>query len=92
MKRLTKLFTEHPASVGESYLQHMASATSFALRMVGAGLCCFIHGLLPFLFVKTGSNTVARLHERMVVNRDRRPRVAPAPARAATGADTVSAG
>lgn len=71
MKRLTSPFSDHPASVGETYAQHLASASRFSLRMMGAGICCFVHGLLPFLFVKTGSNTVIRLHDRMVVNRDR---------------------
>jgi hypothetical protein len=72
MKRLLSLFTEHPASVGETYLQHLVSAVGFALSMIGAGLCCLIHGLLPFLFVRTGSSTVVQLHDQMVINRCRR--------------------
>lgn len=75
MKRLTSLFTEHPASVGETYVQHLGSATRFSLAMFGAGLCCLLHGLLPFLFVRTGSSTVTRLYDRMVLNRSRRPLV-----------------
>jgi hypothetical protein len=31
-----------------------------------------VHGVFPFLFVKTGSNAVSRLHQRMVAHRDRR--------------------
>lgn len=58
--------------MGESYLQHLGQASSFGFRMVGAGLCCLVHGLLPFLFVRTGSGAVTELHDRMVVNRDRR--------------------
>lgn len=73
MKSLISPFTEHPASVGETYFQHLCSATGFSLRMVGAGLCCLVHGVLPFLFVRTGSNAVTCLHERMVLKRDRRP-------------------
>jgi Family of unknown function (DUF6356) len=76
MKSLLSAFTEHPASVGETYFQHLGSATSFALRMFGAGLCCLVHGFFPFLFVRTGSNTVTQLHDRMVLNRDRRLRTA----------------
>ncbi len=72
MKILHEPFTRHPAAVGETYLQHLASAAGFSLRMIGAGLCCLIHGLLPFLFVRTGSSTIIGLHERMVANRDRR--------------------
>lgn len=62
-------FTEHPASVGETYVEHMGTAFGFGLQMLGAGLACLIHGVLPFLFVKTGSSTVTKLHDRMVVHR-----------------------
>ncbi|MEO3429371.1 DUF6356 family protein [Pelagibius sp. CAU 1746] len=65
------LFTEHPASVGETYWQHLASAWGFSWRMMLASLACLIHALLPFLFVKTGSRAITGLHDRMVVNRHR---------------------
>jgi len=71
MKSLSSLFTEHPATVGETYGQHLVSAAGFSLRMLGAGVACLIHALLPFLFVRTGSNTIAKLHDRMIVNRSR---------------------
>jgi len=63
---LHRLFTEHPQSVEESYLQHLVAAATFGLRMVLGGLACLVHGLLPFLFVRTGSNCVTDLHQRMV--------------------------
>lgn len=69
--RLTKLLTEHPASVGESYREHLVHASGFGVRMVIGGLACILHGLLPFLFVRTGSKQVAVLHDRMVANRTR---------------------
>jgi hypothetical protein len=28
-----------------------------------------MHGIFPFLFTKTGSSTIARLHDRMIANR-----------------------
>lgn len=68
-----KLFTEHPASVGETYGEHLAMATEFGVRMITGGIACLIHGLLPFLFVKTGSNRIAQLHDTMVANRRRKP-------------------
>jgi hypothetical protein len=68
---IARLFTEHPRSVGESYWQHMDSAMRFGSRMVLAGLACMLHGVFPFLFVKTGSNAVRTLHDRMVVSRRR---------------------
>lgn len=66
-------FTDHPASVGESYLEHMGAAASFGVRLVGAGLACLAHGIFPFLFTTTGSRAVGDLHERMVLKRNRRP-------------------
>ncbi|KMO36586.1 capsule biosynthesis protein [Methylobacterium variabile] len=64
-------FSEHPASVGETYFEHMGVATGFGLRMIAGGLACLVHGLLPFAFTSTGSRTIVRLHERMVANRAR---------------------
>jgi hypothetical protein len=66
---LIRAFTEHPASVGESYTQHLFRALYFGLRMVFAGIACIVHGVLPFLFVRTGSRAIAELNERMLVNR-----------------------
>jgi hypothetical protein len=66
---LIRAFTEHPASVGESYLEHLFRAMYFGVRMVFAGVACLVHGVLPFLFVRTGSRAIAELNDRMVVNR-----------------------
>ena len=67
-----------PADVNETYGEHLGSAWSFAFRMIGAGIACFLHGLFPFLFVTTGSSTIRELHERMVTNRARQTKGAPA--------------
>ncbi|MFH6784106.1 MULTISPECIES: DUF6356 family protein [Methylobacterium] len=64
-------FSEHPASVGETYFEHMGVATGFGLRMIAGGLACLVHGLLPFAFTSTGSRTVLKLHDRMVAHRTR---------------------
>jgi hypothetical protein len=69
--RLTKLFTEHPASVGETYGQHLRSAGTFAIRLLIAGAACLTHAVLPFLFKHTASRFVRELHGRMITNRNR---------------------
>lgn len=71
MKKLSKAFTEHPESVGETYWQHLAMSFSFALPLLLSGVAALIHGVFPFLCVKTGSNTITRLYGRMVTNRSR---------------------
>lgn len=68
---LKSLFTEHPASVDESYTEHMAVATSFGVRMLFGSIVCLIHAVFPFLFVKTGSSIIEGLNDRMVANRRR---------------------
>jgi hypothetical protein len=65
------LFTEHPVSVGETYLQHLGSAWYFAWQLTMGALNCLVHGLFPFLFEKSGSGRVADLYDRMIINRSR---------------------
>lgn len=72
-------FTDHPASVDETYSEHLAAAASFGVHMLLGSMVCFIHALLPFLFVKTGSRIITQLHDRMVAHRRvARPAVQPA--------------
>lgn len=74
---LKNAFTDHPASVGETYAEHLTMASGFGVSMILGGLACLVHGLLPFLFVKTGSRTIDGLHGRMVTNRVRSHRAPP---------------
>lgn len=67
-----RLFTQHPASIGESYGEHLAMAGGFGVRMILGGFACLIHGLLPFLFVRTGSAQISTLHQTMVEKRQRK--------------------
>jgi hypothetical protein len=62
---ILKHFTEHPASVDESYTEHFRFATGTGLKMVLGGLACMCHGLLPFAFVTTGSRTIIALHKKV---------------------------
>ena len=66
-----RLFTDHPATVNESYFQHLANSASFGLRMIGGGLACFVHAFVPGVFCSKGNETICELHDRMVVNRRR---------------------
>lgn len=68
---IRRLFTEHPASVGETYFEHLGAASGFALRMFGGAVACFLHALFPFAFKRTGSECITTLYDRMVANRRR---------------------
>ncbi len=65
-----RLFFDHPASVGESYFEHMGVASRFGFRMIGGGLGCAIHAFLPFLFKTRGSDTVQALNAELVAKRN----------------------
>ena len=66
---LRKYFIQHPAEVGESYGEHFRAAGAFGVRMIGGGLACVVHAVVPGLFVTTGSGTVNRLYQQMVAKR-----------------------
>jgi hypothetical protein len=66
---LIRAFSEHPASVGETYIEHMGRAACFGVRMMAAGFACLVHAALPFLFVHTGSRAIAELNDRMIASR-----------------------
>jgi uncharacterized protein DUF6356 len=56
------LFTSHPASVGETYGEHMRVALSFAAPLAKAAGAALVHAFLPFLFTTTASLTVKSLY------------------------------
>ena len=62
---LATMFTDHPASVGESYLQHMGFALRFSGLLAVAALAALIHALLPGLCRTTASRITKRLHARI---------------------------
>lgn len=70
---MNKLFCEHPNSVGETYFEHLGMAFGFGAKMIVCGFACLLHGVFPFLFVKTGSNAIDDLHRRMVTHRRVKP-------------------
>jgi hypothetical protein len=76
---LRQLFTAHPASVGETYFEHLCAASGFAIRMFGGAIACFLHALFPFAFQRTGSECISSLYERMIEHRRRVPPAAPPP-------------
>ena len=58
-------FTRHPATVGETYGEHLVFASGIGGRLLLAGAACLLHGIFPFLFERTGSRTIIDLHTRV---------------------------
>lgn len=59
---IDRLFRAHPRSIGEDYLTHGAVAARFGLVMIGGGIACLVHAVVPALFPRTASDAVKRLH------------------------------
>ena len=68
---IRKLFIEHTEHAEESYFEHMGHAWTFAGKMFVGSIACFIHGLVPGLFVHTGGETVCSLHDKMKARMDK---------------------
>ena len=65
MPNLTSAFKDHPASVGETYGQHMAFAFGFSLALFKAAFAALIHAIFPCFFEKTASQAIRQLHARI---------------------------
>ena len=75
---MKRFFTEHPATVGETYGEHFAFAISVGGRMVGGGLACMLHAVFPEFCKTTGSRTIRELALRLVPsNREKRRAIVP---------------
>ena len=64
MTTIARLFRDHPASVDETYFEHMAFAGKFSGKLFLAAGMALIHSFLPFLFEKSASGIVRELYER----------------------------
>ena len=65
MRAVKRLFVEHPAMVGETYVEHMRTALGFAGPLAAAAAGALVHAFLPFLCTTTASDTVKGLYGRM---------------------------
>lgn len=45
--RVTKVFTEHPASEGETYVEHFKVAMGMSRQLAGAAMCAAVHAFYP---------------------------------------------
>jgi len=62
---INKVFVDHPASVHEDYFEHMAFASTFALKLFAAAGAATVHAIIPCLFEKTAGNIIKELYGRI---------------------------
>jgi uncharacterized NAD(P)/FAD-binding protein YdhS len=60
-----KAFTEHPEMTGETYLQHLWFTSKMAGRFAYTSFVIVVHGLFPFIFVKTASTQIEQIYRIM---------------------------
>jgi hypothetical protein len=58
-------FTEHPASVGETYGEHFKVATHFSLELAKASIAAALHAIYPCACTTRASDKVKSLHAEM---------------------------
>jgi hypothetical protein len=56
---------KHLTEAGESYTQHLIFALSVVLKMLKAGIQCFLHALIPSIFKSSGSNAIKELYNKI---------------------------
>jgi hypothetical protein len=66
---VSRLFHEHPRSLGMSWWDHGVGAVKIGAELVTAGGACMIHAIVPGWFTQTAGRTVERLHRHMLQRR-----------------------
>ena len=61
-----RLFTEHPRSLGMSWAAHGLGALAIGGRLIGAGLACVVHAVVPGVFTQTAGKTITHMHDHMM--------------------------
>lgn len=65
----TRLFLEHPRSLGMSWAEHGLGAVKIGARLVGAGCACIVHAFVPGWFTETAGRTVTNMYAHMMKRR-----------------------
>lgn len=60
-----RMFLEHPRSLGMSWAGHGVGAVGIGARLVGAGLACLVHAVVPGVFTQTAGKTITHMYDHM---------------------------
>jgi Family of unknown function (DUF6356) len=69
-KSFCRWFLDHPASLNETYWEHLRIAFGFGGALFRAGAACLIHAVFPASFTTAASRSVDRLHGEMFGRRN----------------------
>lgn len=62
---LISAFTDHPHEIDETYVQHLIFTLFMSLRFARVSIAILIHGIFPFMFIRTASDEVEKIYEIM---------------------------
>lgn len=62
---IAQLFTDHPATVNETYFGHMRFALWFSFWLALAAGAALLHAIVPAVCETTASRIIKKLHHRM---------------------------
>ena len=62
---IAAVFLDHPATVNETYFQHMRFALTFAFWLTVAGTAALVHAVIPAACETTASRILRRLVAKM---------------------------
>jgi hypothetical protein len=60
-----RLFVDHPRSLGMTWAAHGIGAVAIGARLLGAGLACLVHAVVPGVFTQTAGKTVSDMYGHM---------------------------
>ena len=61
-----RAFRAHPNSLGMSWWGHGVGAARIGARLLGAGVACMVHAIVPVWFTQTAGKTVTDIHDEML--------------------------
>jgi hypothetical protein len=60
---IRRLFVDHPRSLGMGWADHGIGAAKIGGELLGAGLACVVHAIVPGWFTQTAGRTVTRIYD-----------------------------
>jgi uncharacterized protein DUF6356 len=60
---LTRLFVDHPRSLGMGWAEHGIGALKIGAELLGAGCAAIVHAAVPGWFTETAGKTVTRIYD-----------------------------
>ncbi|SRR5258708_18126436 len=58
-----RVFFEHPRTLGMTWAGHGIGALAIGVRLIGAGIACLIHAVVPVFFTQTAGKMITQMYD-----------------------------